>query len=315
MNKIEKISRIPIKDAFKYEDKNLTPWLCENIDALGEAIGIELSNAEREQSTGNFSLDIKAQTASGDIVVIENQFGASNHDHLGKLITYLTSFEAKIAIWIVETPKQEHINAIAWLNEGDNGCDFFLVKLQAIKIGESNPAPLLTVITGPSEESKQIGKIKKEHSKQDDLRKAFWDQLIALSIKRDLKLFSLITASGRDAWIGATAGVKGLTYVYWVNQLSTRIELRIDRGKGQDAENLNILNKLKLNQQSIEESFGSELNWADLEGYRVCSIRKDFANGGYKSPEEQWDVIIENIVSAMARLINATHTHVSKLKA
>lgn len=76
----------------------MTPWLCENIDVLSEAIGINLTNAEREQSTGSFNVDIKAEDEDGHVVIIENQFGASDHDHLGKILTYRTAFEAKIAV-------------------------------------------------------------------------------------------------------------------------------------------------------------------------------------------------------------------------
>lgn len=311
--KVEKITRIPIREAFKFEYKHFTPWLCENIDVLGEAIGVELRNPEREQSTGNFNVDIKAEDGNGNTVVIENQYGSSNHDHLGKVITYLASFEAKIAIWIVEMPKQEHINAIAWLNEGENGCDFYLLKVEAIKIGESNPAPLLSIISGPSEESKQIGKIKKEQTHQDELRKSFWMLLLTKVNDVGIKLFTQSTVSGRDAWLAASAGVKGLSYVFWVNQTTTRIELRIDRGKGKDEENLEILNSFLSHKEQIEQAFGGELNWAELEGYRVCSIRLDIKNGGYKSSGEDWPEITEYVATSMAKLISATKPYLAGL--
>lgn len=218
MNTVEKITRIPIQEAFRYEAKDFTPWLCENIEVIGNAIGVELINPEREQSTGNFSVDIKAETGYGGVVVIENQYGTSNHDHLGKLITYLSSFNAELAIWIVESPKQEHVNAITWLNEGDNNCDFFLLRVEAIKIGESFPAPLLSLITGPSIESKQIGKIRKEGSENERLRKAYWDLLFEKTNDLKINQFTSITASGRDAWMGATAGLKGLTYAFVIGK-------------------------------------------------------------------------------------------------
>lgn len=97
---IDRITKIPLTEVWRNEAKNLTPWLCQNIDILSDALDIELTNAERKQSTGNFNVDIKAEDNEGNIVLIENQFGTSDHDHLGKLITYRTAFEAKIAIWI-----------------------------------------------------------------------------------------------------------------------------------------------------------------------------------------------------------------------
>ena len=77
---------------------------------------------------------------NGQVVIIENQLTKSDHDHLGKLITYLTAIEAKVAIWIVSDPRPEHVGAIGWLNESSPAA-FYLLKLEAIKIGDSTPAP------------------------------------------------------------------------------------------------------------------------------------------------------------------------------
>ena len=313
MSLVEKISRIGIREAFPIEPRDFTPWLTENIDVVGEAIGFELVSAEREQSTGNFSVDIKAETVDGSAVVIENQYGNSDHDHLGKLITYLSSFQAKVAIWIVESPKQEHINAITWLNEGENNCDFYLLRVEAVRIGESPAAPLLSLIAGPSVESKQIGKKRKDDSENDRLRGEFWRLLLEGSIAMGIRQFNSLTASGKDAWLGSSAGKSGLSYVYWVNQNGCRIELRIDRGKDSEAENLQILNELKQHQNEIENVFGDSINWADLEGYRVCSLRYEVP-GGYKSNRNNWEAIILELTSRMKNLIEATSKHVKALK-
>lgn len=312
MNHVEKITRLNIKDAFRYEAKDLTPWLCENIDVLGDAIGIELRNPEREQSTGNFNVDIRAETVTGDVVVIENQFGTSDHDHLGKIITYLTSFEAKIAIWIVERPKQEHINALNWLNEMDNGCDFYLLGIEAIKIGDSNPAPLLTTIVRPSDEAKIIGKIKKNETKRHQLRREFWATLLDKMKVRGSRTFLSISPTD-DSWIAATAGLRGLTYVFWINMNNSRLELRIDRGKGSDTENVRIFNDLMQFKDEIETSYGGPLKWEEMEGYRVCGIRIELSNGGYANGEDEWDIIADNMASTMIRLINATQPYVKRI--
>jgi len=313
MSQVEKITRIGIREAFPIEPRHFTPWLRDNIDVVSDAIGLEIVSPESEQSTGNFSVDIKGETVDGDSVVIENQYGNSDHDHLGKLITYLSSFMAKVAIWIVETPKQEHINAITWLNEGENNCDFYLLRVEAIKIGDSPPAPLLSLVAGPSAESKQIGRKRKDDSENDNLRSEFWTELLEISSQIGVRQFASMKASGRDAWIGATAGQKGLTYVYWVNQRNCRIELRIDRGKGSEEENLEILNQLMAHRNEIEQSFGGELNWAELEGYRVCSVRVEI-DGGYKNPKEEWNVLLSSLADSMKRLIKATSRQVRAIQ-
>ena len=125
---IGKIKRVGLREVWKHEALDFTTWLEENIDVVSDIIDIELSNAEREASAGKFSVDLVAEDSSGNLVIIENQLEKSNHDHLGKVITYLTVLEAKIAIWIVSDPRPEHIRAISWLNESSSA-SFYLLKI------------------------------------------------------------------------------------------------------------------------------------------------------------------------------------------
>ena len=161
MTMIQKISRILLRDAFKHEAYDFTKWLQDNLDVLNDCIDLTLSNADREAAAGDFSVDLVAEDELGNKVIIENQLEKSNHDHLGKLITYLVAMEARAAIWIVSEPRPEHVSAITWLNESSSA-SFYLLKLEAIKIGDSDPAPLLTLIVGPSDATKAVGKAKQE---------------------------------------------------------------------------------------------------------------------------------------------------------
>lgn len=113
MGEIGKLERVPLKEVWKHEALEFTKWLEENIDVLNDVLDINLSSVEREQSAGSFSVDLVAEDEAGDLVVIENQLGKSEHDHLGKLITYLTALEAKTAIWIVTDPRPEHVRAVS----------------------------------------------------------------------------------------------------------------------------------------------------------------------------------------------------------
>ena len=156
---IGRLRRVPLREVWPHEALDFTPWLEENIDELNNVIDLSLSVVAREQSAGDFNVDLVAEDESGNPVIIENQLERSNHSHLGQLITYLAQIGARAAIWIVADPRPEHVSAISWLNES-SPASFYLLKLEAVRIGESLPAPLLTLIVGSSETSQSVGEDK-----------------------------------------------------------------------------------------------------------------------------------------------------------
>ncbi len=307
---IGKIERVPLREVWRHEALDLTTWLQENIDVLSDAIDINLSNPEREQSAGTFNIDIVAEDDSGNPVIIENQLEKSDHDHLGKLITYLVAMGAKSAIWVVSEARPEHIASISWLNESSTA-NFYLLKLEAIRIGESPPAPLLTVIVGPSEEGKEVGKAKKEIAERYKIRERFWKQLLE-SAKEKTKLHANISPSQHN-WIGASAGKQGLSFNYVLRKNESQVELYIDRGKEKEKENKKIFEQLLSEKPSVEEAFGEPLEWEGLEGRRACRISKIISAGGYRDEEEKWPEIHKEMIDAMIRLEKALRPYISNL--
>ena len=141
--------KVPLDKVWFHEDK-FTIWLEKNINVLNDVIDLSLSIVGRKQVAGDFIVDLIAKDEYGNLVVIENQLKRSDHDHLGKLITYLTKKDAKAAIWIVKEARHEHIGAISWLNESSSG-SFYLIKIgDLVPIRNSLPKPLLTTIVDPS---------------------------------------------------------------------------------------------------------------------------------------------------------------------
>jgi hypothetical protein len=306
---IQKITRIPLRDAFKHEAYDFTKWLQQNLDVLNDCIDLTLTNADREAGAGEFSVDLVAEDESGNKVIIENQLEKSNHDHLGKLITYLVAIEAKAAIWIVSEPRPEHVSAITWLNESSSA-SFYMLKLEAIRIGESDPAPLLTLIVGPSDATKAVGKAKLEFAERYEIRRNFWTRLLDYAKPRT-KLHAGISPS-RNAWIAAGAGKRGLSYNYVVWEHESSVELYIDRGKGNDAENKAIFDALYVNKDQIEKAFGEALEWERLENKRASRIRKTITRGGWKDPEK-WTEIHSAMTDAMIRFERALKPFIQKL--
>lgn len=306
---IEKLTRIPLRQVWKHEAIDFTTWLEENIDVLNGVLRLELVNVEREQSAGAFSVDLVAEE-NGRIVIVENQLEKSDHDHLGKVITYLTMMDAKIAIWIVAEPRPEHVKAIAWLNESSSA-DFYLVKVEAIKIGNSDPAPLLTLITGPSEEVAQAGKAKKELAERNIERKKYWTSLLELS-KKKTKLHSNISP-GIYNWIGSPAGLPtGIWLVYAIRKHDAQAELYIDHDKGTGERNIEIFNGLLEKKDLLEKEFGSALEWEELEGKRACRIKKTIPIAGWMD-EEKWPDSQQAMVDAMIRIDKVFRPHLKSI--
>ena len=189
---------------------------------------MSLSIIEREQAAGDFSVDLVAEDESGNPVIIENQLERSNHDHLGKLITYLTQIGAKAAIWIVSDPRPEHISAISWLNESSSA-SFYLLKLEAVRIEDSPPAPLLTLIVGSSEESQEVGETKREFTERYSLRHRFWTQLLERAKEETLLHANSSPSQRSEIW---TRVKSGLSFRYVIRQYGSGVELYIDRGRG-----------------------------------------------------------------------------------
>ena len=49
-----------LRDIWPHEALNFTPWVAENVDLLGEALGLEITVDETESSVGDFNVDIYA---------------------------------------------------------------------------------------------------------------------------------------------------------------------------------------------------------------------------------------------------------------
>lgn len=193
---ISKLTRVPLREVWAREARDFTHWLAKNLNYL-ENCGLSLSLVKTEATTGDFAVDILAEDQDGNLVVIENQLERTDHDHLGKLITYMANHEAKTAIWITSQPRPEHEKAVHWLNEtlpADTA--FYLIKVEAFRIDTSPPAPFFTVIAGPSLESRQIGAQRKELAERHILQLEFWEQLLERARPQSMLFANIAPSKG-----------------------------------------------------------------------------------------------------------------------
>jgi hypothetical protein len=216
--------------------------------------------------------------------------------------------KAKGAIWIVAEPRPEHVTAMAWLNEA-SGANFYLVKVQAIRIDDSPAAPLLTLIVGPSEGAKEVGRVKQESAERHEFRKQWWTELVS---RPDAKMHAHINP-GNHSYLGTASGIRGLSFTYTVKQNACGAELYIDRGSDAEDENATIFEQIRQHQAAIEAAVPEAITWEPLENRRACHIRVNLP-GGYKSPREDWPAIQGRVVRAMTALESALRPVLARLK-
>jgi hypothetical protein len=155
LDQFGRLEHVNARDGFKDEAQDFTPWLAGNLDRLGEQLGLALELRETEHHVGRYALDILANDVTGRLVVVENQLGQSDHDHLGKLLTYAAGTDCRVVIWIATSFSSEHIAAFEWLNRTTTAeVGFYAVQVELLRIGDSALAPHFQPLVRPNEVTK-----------------------------------------------------------------------------------------------------------------------------------------------------------------
>ena len=231
-----------------------------------------VEDAQRECRPGDFPCDIVARIQGEEehIVVIENQFGKTNHDHLGKLLTYASVNNATTAIWISETISDDHRKAVDWLNENTPlHVNFYLAQIQAFRIGHSPVAPQLTVVCRPNLKVKvSREKTSLYENSSHQWHRNFWEEVLDYIRTRNPP-FNVRNASA-DAWIGIGVGRSGFAIALSVAAKRTRLccEIAIDAPW-----RLSAFNQLYRQKDAIEHEMGCHLEWLKLKDKRISRIK------------------------------------------
>jgi len=295
-----KITMLSPKDIWFKEAKDFTPWLAENIEALGEALGMELELRETEAAVGDFSLDLLAKDlGTGHTVIIENQLTQTDHDHLGKLLTYAAGFGASAIVWVAELIRDEHRQTLEWLNQRtDEETLFFGVVIEVIKIDDSKPAYIFKPVVSPSEWQKsrkrQAGSA--ITAKGEMYRKYFQGLIDEL---REKHRYTNARVGQPQNWYAFSSGFSGVNYNACFGQGNkARTELYIDFG---DVEKNNTLfSSLYEHKEEINAKIGNELTWEPLDDKRASRI-SIYRQGSIEMSEEELAQIktwhIENLIN------------------
>lgn len=269
---LSKLKKVDLREEWKHEATDFTNWLAqdENLQLLSEEIGIDITLIQTEASVGKFSVDILAEEDNtGRKIVIENQLETTNHDHLGKLITYASGFDAEIVIWIVKDVRDEHKQAVDWLNEHtDDKINIFAIRMELWQIGDSPYAPKFYVVSKPNDWAKAI-KTSTSRSDLSDRRLMqleFWTrfQEYATAHGSTLRLRKAYPQHWYDISIGNSKS--HLSLVVDADNEQIRCEFYIPDSKP-------LFKALHEKKDSIESKLPYELEWMELEGKKASRIR------------------------------------------
>mgnify|MGYP001719459653 FL=1 len=297
--KLGRLEEVDVRKLWSHEQYDFSNWLAkeENIDLLNEALGLTLVDIEKEVFVGSYRCDIVANDeTTGERIIIENQLEQSNHDHLGKVITYASGLDAKVIVWIVKEAREEHRSAVEWLNNNTNkDINFFLIEIHAYKIGDSLYAPKFEIVEKPND----FIKTGKTQSGSGDLNKSqserliFWTRFNEIIAERG-KPFNIRKAS-TDHWydiaIGTSAAHIGITLVNKENCIGVELYINDDK---------QIFDNLYQEKEKIEKELGLSLDWQRLDGkkasrimYRIPGL--DFDN--HSNYDELMNEIIDKAVA------------------
>jgi len=308
---ISKIKKVPLRELWQNEAKDFTSWLEKNIDYLNEQVGLRIIVSEREKKVGDFFVDLVGESENG-LVIIENQLERTDHDHFGKILTYLSMIGAKTAIWITGAPREEHVKAVEWLNEVTPAdYSFYLIKIEAIRIDTSLAAPLFSVVVGRSQIVKDVGKERRDLAEADHLRKEFWT-LILERAKNHTDLFNNISPRF-DSWIGIGGGKAGMAFNFTVRNNDAGCEIYLDRGKDSEKLNKERFDELYRHKTEIEKKLGLKLEWQRLDNRRASRIKIGFKGVGVRNKEE-WPKLQNKMIKTMVKLKEVFDPYIAALK-
>lgn len=298
--KISRLQEVDIRKLWKHEQYDFSAWLAEdeNIELLNEKLGLTLVDINTEAYVGAYRCDIVAvDETTGIKVIIENQLENSNHDHLGKIITYASGLDAKVIVWIVKEARDEHRSAIEWLNNNTvQDINFFLIELHAYQIGNSDYAPMFQIVEQPNDFIKE-SKSKKSTdtmTKSQSERLEFWTLFNEHLINRG-KPFSVRKIT-TDSWYDIAIGTsEAKISVSLVNQNSyVGVELYIPSNK-------ELFDKLYAENKEIENELGFEADWQRLNNAKASRILYKISGLNFDD-HSNYDALIEEAIDKVIKM-------------
>lgn len=151
--------------------------------------------------------------------------------------------------------------------------------------------------------------IQAKNQSRNSLRIKFWQVLLAEMGKKS-DIFSRISPK-KDNWISVGSGISNVCFSFVVTQSGARVELYFDIGsKEKNEEMFDFFYNYKSDIENKLSNYSVE--WQRLEDRNACRICVPIEGNYYK--EEQWDILISNMISSMLVFYKTMGTYINKYK-
>jgi len=273
MTDLGKLKKIELRKAWNHEASDFTKWLAqeENLAELSNELGIDdIKVIQTEANAGNFKIDILAEEEqTSNKIIIENQLEKTDHSHLGQILTYASSQDARYIVWVAKEIREEHKQAIDWLNEHtDEDIGFFAVQIELWQIGDSKLAPKFNIISKPNEWAKAIKQTVTKSKLTDTkvMQYNFWNYFkeYAKENSKKLRLRKTYPQHWYDLSIGSSEAHIALTVNTQTNEIACELYI---------PDNKSIYEYLEKDKKSIEKKLGENLVWQKLENKKASRIK------------------------------------------
>jgi len=295
MKNIEFLSDVNIREVWKREDKDFTPWLAqeEPLRHLLLECGIDIESEfkitpEYRIPGVRRRLDLLVETESNGLIAIENQYSEADHDHLTRAMAYGVALDARAVIVIAENHRPEFIEVARYLNNAalsykEKGIPIFLVKVSVHSAPQlDNYFPSFELIAGPEEWKAVISKsIDKDGNNRDALIYDYFDRLLPL-LRTSTGVFNEVTPSS-NTWQAGAGGMAGVQISVNVAKSHSTVQIWIHRKD--ELENHAALDVLYRHRDKIENQF-KDLT-VDWRKSKTAIFEVKHTDIGYTEPSDE----------------------------
>jgi Domain of unknown function (DUF4268) len=293
-SKLGKLKKVALREGWRHEALDFTQWLAEeeNLNLLGDEIGFEIKLLQTEAKVGSFNVDILAEEENtGRKIIIENQLEKTDHDHLGKIITYASGYDAQIVVWVVKEAREEHRQSIDWLNEHtDESIEFYLIHIELYQIGDSPYAPKFEIISKPNDWTKAVRNSVENKQPSDTKIKQleFWTQFKEYAKEKHVKI--RLQKSYPQHWTNISIGSSNAHIALTIHSRENKfgVELYIPKDK-------ELFEKLCFQKEEIEKELGEKAIWMPLPYKKASRIR--ILHSGSFEDTDNWRDSFEWLIS------------------